>query len=295
MDIWDELVRRAQAEYRPEALTPFIDARHVVCALEAENGEIFTGFCVESCSGVMNLCAERAAALNMMVNSNQTVIKRLVAFRDKPPYGDGSGMPCGACREFFMQLSEQNEDMEILVDYDNRDTVLLKEIMPDWWGRERYLKSRGVQLAPVEQKDLHTVLEMQINAFAGMLQKYRDYDTSPANERYEDILRRFNQEGAAYYFITAGEEKVGVIRVVDPQNGKAKRISPLFILPDHRDKGYAQEALKKVEEIYGEHHWMLSTVLQEDANCYLYEKFGYEQKGTKVINDRMTLVFYEKE
>lgn len=56
-------------------------------ALESENGEIFTGFCIESCSGVMNLCAERVAALNMFVNSGQTVVKRMIAFRDAPPCG----------------------------------------------------------------------------------------------------------------------------------------------------------------------------------------------------------------
>lgn len=54
-----------------------------------------------ACSGVMNLCAERVAALNMYVNSGQTRIKRLIAFRDEAPSGGGSGMPCGACREFL--------------------------------------------------------------------------------------------------------------------------------------------------------------------------------------------------
>ena len=105
MDIWEKLYLKAKEQYHPEDATPFVYAHHVVCALESENGEIFTGFCIESCSGVMNLCAERVAALNMFVNSGQTVVKRMIAFRDALPCGGGSGMPCGACREFFMQLS----------------------------------------------------------------------------------------------------------------------------------------------------------------------------------------------
>ena len=76
MDIWEQLYERAKALYHPGELTPFVYANHVVCALESENGEIFTGVCIESCSGVMNLCAERTAALNMYLNSGQTVIKR---------------------------------------------------------------------------------------------------------------------------------------------------------------------------------------------------------------------------
>ena len=59
----------------------------------------------------MNLCAERVAALNMYVNSGQTKIKRMIAFRDKAPSGAGSGMPCGACREFLYQLNEEKENI----------------------------------------------------------------------------------------------------------------------------------------------------------------------------------------
>ena len=138
MDIWQTLYEKAKVQYHPENVSPFVYAHHVVCALESENGEIFTGFCIESCCGVMDLCAERVAGLNMYVNSGQTVVRRLIAFRDKAPDGGGSGMPCGACREFFMQLSKRNRDMEIMVNFDTRETVRLGELMPNWWGDERY-------------------------------------------------------------------------------------------------------------------------------------------------------------
>ena len=80
----------------------------------------------------------KAGACLMYVNSGQTKIKRMIAFRDKAPYGGGSRMPCGACREFLYQLNEKNENMEILVDYDTRETITLGELMPGWWGKERY-------------------------------------------------------------------------------------------------------------------------------------------------------------
>lgn len=89
MDIWEKLVEKAKKEYYPTAVSPFIDAHHVVCAIEAENGEIYTGFCIEGASGVIALCAERVAGLNMYVQSGQTVVKRLVAFRKEPPKGNG--------------------------------------------------------------------------------------------------------------------------------------------------------------------------------------------------------------
>lgn len=141
-DIWDRLYEEAKKEYHPEEPSPFLYAHHVVCALESEDGRIYTGFCIESASGVMNLCAERVAALRMYAHSAQTVVRRLIAFRDQPPMGGCSGMPCGACREFLMQLSEKNQDTEIMVDFPKRETVRLKELIPNWWGTERYAKSK---------------------------------------------------------------------------------------------------------------------------------------------------------
>lgn len=64
MDIWKELYETARAQYRPQEVSPFVYAHHVVCALESGNGEIYTGFCIESCAGVMVLCDERVAARN---------------------------------------------------------------------------------------------------------------------------------------------------------------------------------------------------------------------------------------
>ncbi len=136
-DIWQVMYEKAKKEYHPEEVSPFITAHHVVCAIEAENGEIYTGFCIEGASGVIALCAERIAALNMYIQSGQTVIKRLIAFRDNPPKGDG-GMPCGACREFLLQLSDKNKDIEILTDFETRKTVKLIDLMPGWWGWKRY-------------------------------------------------------------------------------------------------------------------------------------------------------------
>lgn len=138
MDIWEKLYKKASEQYHPEEVSPFIDAHHVVCAIEAENGEIYTGFCIEGASGVMNLCAERVAGLNMYIQSGQTVVKRLLACRDQPPKNGGT--PCGACREFFLQLNAKNKDMEIITDFETRKTVTLNELMPCWWGWKRYNK-----------------------------------------------------------------------------------------------------------------------------------------------------------
>ena len=40
MDIWETLYQRAKKEYHPEEVSPFIEAHHVICALESEDGTI---------------------------------------------------------------------------------------------------------------------------------------------------------------------------------------------------------------------------------------------------------------
>ena len=95
----------------------------------------------KAAAGVMDLCAERVAALNMYVNSGQTVIKRLIVFRDQEPREGGDDIPCLACREFLLQLSPKNKDIEIMTDYPERKVKRLEELVPDWWGWKRYRES----------------------------------------------------------------------------------------------------------------------------------------------------------
>ena len=155
----------------------------------------------------------------------------------------------------------------------------------------------NIKLIKAKFEDADTILQMPKVAFAELYEKYRDTETSPATEKYEGVLFRFNQPETTYYFITANDEKVGVIRVEDHKDGVTrKRISPIFIMPEYRNQGYAQQAIAEAERIHGEQHWKLDTILQEKGNCYLYEKLGFHQTGkTKIINDNMTIVFYEKD
>lgn len=137
-DIWEELYKRAKEIYSPEQISPFINVKKVVCALEAEDGAIYTGFSIESDCGVSDLCAERTAAIKMYSDSGQKIVKRLIVFRDRPPEKGSTSIPCGACREFFMQLSNLNSKMEILIDYESREIITLEDLIPNWWGLERY-------------------------------------------------------------------------------------------------------------------------------------------------------------
>ncbi len=131
-DIWSKLCAAARRVQNPRTISPFLDAGGVAAALLTRAGNIYVGVCIDSsCS--LGMCAERAA-IAAMITGGESEIEKIVAIM-----GDGkAGPPCGACRELMMQLSPDAGQIEILTDYDSRKTVRLSDLMPDWWGKERY-------------------------------------------------------------------------------------------------------------------------------------------------------------
>ena len=151
----------------------------------------------------------------------------------------------------------------------------------------------NVKLIKATRSDMETIWRMQIKAFSDLLKKYQDYGVSPACESFERIIEKYEMQGSFYYFISDNNFNVGVIRILD---GSRKRISPIWIMPEYRNKGYAQIAIREAEKIHGVGNWSLDTILQEKGNLYLYEKMGYHQTGRiENINDRMDIVYYEKD
>ena len=153
-----------------------------------------------------------------------------------------------------------------------------------------------IDLIRASLKNTKEIWEMQVKSFKNFLDKYQDFETNPANEPISNVEMRLKQNFTFFYFIFVDNKKVGAIRVVDyKEKSRNKKISPIFVLPEYRNKGIAQSAIKICEEIHGNTNWELSTILQEKGNCYLYEKLGYHLTGkTQVINDKLTLIFYEK-
>ena len=124
---WDRLYIAARKVQYERKISPTIDAGAVCAALLTEKGNIDTGVCIDTaCS--LGMCAERNAIANMITNG-ESHIKKIAAVM---PDGK-AGMPCGACREFMMQLDECAGEIEILCDYETKGTVKLKALLPDWW------------------------------------------------------------------------------------------------------------------------------------------------------------------
>ena len=131
MSVWDKLYEEARSKLNPRTLSPFIEAGGVAAAVLTDQGHIFTGVCIDAaCS--LGMCAERNAVANMITNGENKIVKLVCVMAD-----GRVGPPCGACREFLMQLDKDSPSMEILADLETRTTVPLENLLPDWWGKRQ--------------------------------------------------------------------------------------------------------------------------------------------------------------
>ena len=132
MDIWEELYNAALKVQNGRTISPFIDAGGVAAAVLTKSGNVYVGVCIDTASS-LGMCAERNAMANMITNG-ESKIDKVVAIMP----GGTVGPPCGACREFMMQLDRDSRDIEILMDFESRRTVKLGELCPDWWTDSRF-------------------------------------------------------------------------------------------------------------------------------------------------------------
>ena len=124
---WDQLYLAARKAQQAWQLSPTIEAGSVSAALLTARGAIYVGVCIDTaCS--LGMCAERNAIANMVTNGESQIAKLVVVMPDGKV-----GMPCGACREFMMQLGRNAEETELLCDYETKKVVTLKDLLPDWW------------------------------------------------------------------------------------------------------------------------------------------------------------------
>lgn len=153
-----------------------------------------------------------------------------------------------------------------------------------------------VKLEEVREDEIPQLYEMQIASFMPLYEKYHD-EGSPAIESIDRVRGRAARPNRKYYFIVMDGARVGAINVGhnDPEEKKVSFISPLFILPKYQNRGIGYIAIQKAFAMYPEVTiWKLDTILQEPANCHLYEKCGFVRVGEeKPVNDKMTLIDYE--
>ena len=136
-ETWQKLYEAAKKIHGERKVSPFVETGSVSAALLTAGGNIYTGVCIDTACG-LGMCAERSA-IAAMLSAGESEITKLLCIM---PDGQCGGSPCGACREFMMQLSPNAPEIEILTDPEKLATVKLGEVIPDWWGKKEFEKAK---------------------------------------------------------------------------------------------------------------------------------------------------------
>ena len=133
--IWTTLYKEAKQRIKPANIDPFIEYGNNTCTLLASNNKIYFGISITSNTGISS-SAERSA-ITMMLNDGANNIKKMVILNEL----EEVILPSEDCLDYITELSDSNEELEILVDYDKKEVAKLKDILPNWWGTYRNKKN----------------------------------------------------------------------------------------------------------------------------------------------------------
>lgn len=122
---WQRLYDAAKSVINSRQLSKNMWVGDVGAAVLSSSGKIYTGVCIDTaCS--LGFCAERNALSTMFTQGEYEITKVCAVYLD-----GGVMPPCGACREFMMQMGESAKNIEVLVGNDG-ETVRLGDLMPKY-------------------------------------------------------------------------------------------------------------------------------------------------------------------
>lgn len=118
-----ELIKAA-IKAKDSSYSPYSKFR-VGAALLSENGHIFSGANIENSSYSLCICAERVAFVKALTEGSNKFTKIAIASDEKD-----FTFPCGACRQFMFEFSE---DLEVIlvIDEDKTRSFKLSELIPN--------------------------------------------------------------------------------------------------------------------------------------------------------------------
>lgn len=120
-----ELLNLAK-EAAENAYAPYSHFYVGACALY-DTGNYFLGSNVENASYGLSLCAERNAISNAIVSGEKGKLIKIAIFSKNRK----NCMPCGACRQWMAEFSE-NEDLQVIMESEDSKCAVftIEQLLP---------------------------------------------------------------------------------------------------------------------------------------------------------------------
>lgn len=140
--------------------------------------------------------------------------------------------------------------------------------------------------------EAEVLLDIQREAFKEDLEKYQDYDTSPATESIEKLIRKINN--SFHYTVFLDNTIIGGIEVRKLSETQFY-LNRIYLSPTYHNQGIGTKLMKFVENEFSQAlEWTLSTPYMNYRNHYFYENFGYKKISEHTITEKLILFDYIK-
>ena len=139
--------------------------------------------------------------------------------------------------------------------------------------------------------DAEEILSLQKLAYRSEAEIYDDFTIPPLRQTPEEIKKDF--EGQMFLKAVENERIVGSVRAFVKE--RTCYVGRLIVHPDFQNHGIGKELMGRVEEAFkGASRFEIFTGHRSERNLYLYEKLGYRRFKTVTANEKLVIVFLEK-
>jgi len=140
--------------------------------------------------------------------------------------------------------------------------------------------------------DAADILALQKLAYQSEAELNRDYSIPPLTQTLAEIRSEFST--LRFLKATAGGRLIGSVRA-GLCDGTC-RIGRLIVHPEFQNRGIGRRLLREAEALFPEaERCELFTGERSERNLHLYRSAGYREFRREALNDRVTLVYLEKE
>ena len=153
------------------------------------------------------------------------------------------------------------------------------------------MKKPVITIKKASVADAEELHKLQRLAYISEAEIYNDYTIPPLVQKLEETREAFK----TYVILKAvsGGKIIGSVRGELTED--YVYVGRLMVHPDFQNHGLGTRLLNAIEAEFPQvQKFTLATGHKSERNLHLYHKLGYKDTGTRLENDRLTMVFLEK-
>lgn len=140
--------------------------------------------------------------------------------------------------------------------------------------------------------DAEDILSLQKLAYRSEAEIYDDFTIPPLTQTLEEIRRDFDNQ--IFLKAVINGNIIGSVRAFI-KDGTCF-IGRLIVHPDFQNHGIGTQLMNRIEECFKEvQRFEIFTGHKSNRNLRLYEKLGYKRFKTVQANDKLTIVYLDKQ